>query len=379
MPTAPPVPDEQRRALLGVVAVLRAALVVWSAAVVAVDVGSGTELRLAPAVVLLVVTATWTASFAALVRHSPRRLRSRWFQFVDVALAVVLVAADPLLYDGPHPQSYASAWPMTAAVVVGILHGARPGALTGVAIGVASAGARVAWEDGGLDGRVLGAAGTVVLLAVAGGLAGVVTGRLREAEVVGARARAREEVARTLHDGVLQTLAVVQRRSDDDELVRLAREQEQELRRFLVDRTAPAHHGGGRVDVVEVLHRTLASSQRRTGMDCRLTIVDPPPPVGADVADAVAGAVGEAVVNAHKHGGAATVTVCVDHERGRLSCSVVDDGNGFDPAHTPEGLGLTTSVRSRLAPFAGAVEVRSAPGRGCELLLTCTTDADDGR
>lgn len=379
MSSPAPVPDEQRRALLGVVAVLRAALVVWSAAVVAVDVGSGTPLRVVPAVVLLMVTATWTASFAALVRSEPRRLRSGWFQVVDLGLAVLLVAADPLLYDGPHPQSYASAWPMTAAVVVGVLHGARPGALAGTAIGVASGAARLAWEDGGLDGRLLGATGTVVLLAVAGALAGLVTDRLREAELVRVRARAREEVARTLHDGVLQTLAVVQRRSDDDDLVRLARQQEQDLRRFLGNRTATERPGSGPVDLVEQLHRKLASATRRTGVECRLTLIDAPPPLDPDVADALIGAVGEAVVNAHKHGGAGTVTVCLDHEHGRLSCSVVDDGTGFDPARTPEGFGLTTSVRSRLAPFAGTVEVRSAPGRGCEVLLTCATEPDDDR
>ena len=52
-----------------------------------------------------------------------------------------------------------------------------------------------------------------------------------------------------------------------------------------------------------------------------------------------------------------------------MFCSVKDDGSGFDPATTAEGVGLSRSIRGRMAEVGGRVEVRSAPGQGTEVLL----------
>jgi signal transduction histidine kinase len=85
------------------------------------------------------------------------------------------------------------------------------------------------------------------------------------------------------------------------------------------------------------------------------------------VVDALAGAVSEALANAGKHGDATVVTVYAEPEGDAVFCSVKDDGHGFDGA--PEGIGLSRSVRGRIAEVGGRVEVDGNPGRGTEVRL----------
>ena len=190
---------------------------------VVIDVQGVAPIRAGLATVALYVLAAWTAVYGWLVRRRPD-LVVRWsVGAVDIGLAALVAGADRLVYTGPHPQTFASAWPLCAAVVAGVVHGWRAGGAAGLFIGTAGA-VGVAWfRVDGLDGRWTAVIGTIVLITLSGALAGVVTDLLRRAEVTAARAAAREDVARRLHDGVLQTLAVVQRRSDDPELVTLAR------------------------------------------------------------------------------------------------------------------------------------------------------------
>jgi signal transduction histidine kinase len=97
-----------------------------------------------------------------------------------------------------------------------------------------------------------------------------------------------------------------------------------------------------------------------------------PEPLPDDIATTAYYVASEAVSNAIKHAGADSIAVRVARDSGRLQVSVRDDGRGGASPHRGSGLaGLT----DRVAAAGGALQVRSAPGRGTlvEAVLPCAS------
>jgi signal transduction histidine kinase len=288
----------------------------------------------------------------------------------ELAVGAALVLCDGWAYGRGHAfstsQSLGSVWPLAGILAAGIAFGPLPAGLAGVAIGLARTGAVLA-NGASVDtgGKVLSLTNTIVFYALGGSAAGYLTGLLARAEREISAARAREEVARTLHDGVLQTLAVVERRATDPALARLARQQERDLREFLFG-TAQGTTG----DVGSSLRAAAARFEEVFDGRVDVIVAADVPSLRRPLCDALVGAVGEALTNAGKHGRATKVTVYVEPgERGGVFCSVNDDGTGFDPAATTERVGLGRSIRGRIEEVGGTVEVRSRPGHGTEVCL----------
>jgi signal transduction histidine kinase len=86
-------------------------------------------------------------------------------------------------------------------------------------------------------------------------------------------------------------------------------------------------------------------------------------------------AVNELLVNVVKHAQAQNVEVSIRREGGNLKVEVGDDGMGFQmPQTAPHrrercGFGLF-SIRERLAPYGGVLQVQSEPGAGTHITLT---------
>jgi signal transduction histidine kinase len=108
--------------------------------------------------------------------------------------------------------------------------------------------------------------------------------------------------------------------------------------------------------------RGLPDALRALALDAPLAVhteidlpAEPPMPVAAAAYFAVA----EALANAVRHAGAATVGIAVTHADRMLRATVTDDGHGgADPAR---GTGLA-GVERRLATFDGTLAVCSPPG-----------------
>jgi signal transduction histidine kinase len=325
------------------------------------------------AAVLVTLAFVVAVSDTALVRRNHPALLRPGPVLGELAVGAALVLCDGWAYGQGHAfstsQSLGSVWPLAGILAAGVALGPTSAALAGVVIGLArTAAVLVNGESIDSAGRILSLTSTVVFYALGGSAAGYLTRLLRRAEREISAARAREEVSRTLHDGVLQTLAVVERRASDPELARLARQQERELREYLFGQQLPrAPVGGG--DLGAGLRAAASRFEQTFGGRVDVIVAEDTPPLAHLGCEALVAAVGEALTNAGKHGGASKVTVYVEPAEGGVFCSVRDDGCGFDAMTVTEGVGLARSIRGRIQEAGGRVDVQTRPGEGAEVCL----------
>jgi len=178
------------------------------------------------------------------------------------------------------------------------------------------------------------------------------------------RSDERSEMAAHLHDSVLQSLTMIQRRADDPcAVVALARHQERELRSWLFGRT-PAHAD---LDLTDAIEDAAADVEQRFGVPIDVVRVGGACPID-DRLRALVPSAREAMANAAYHSGAPAVAVYVEVEPELVSVFVRDRGRGFDPASVPsDRRGIAESVTGRVRRNGGTAVVRSACGKGTEV------------
>ena len=178
------------------------------------------------------------------------------------------------------------------------------------------------------------------------------------------RSQERAEVAAHLHDSVLQTLALMQKRVDDPrEIAALARRQERELRAWLNGRRA-----AGDVTVALALETAAAEVEEAHGVPIEVVAVGDAPL--DERAEALVAAAREALVNAAKFAPDGPVVLYAEVEPERIEVFVRDRGPGFDPAGVPaDRRGVSESIVGRMERHGGRAVVHTAPGEGTEIEL----------
>ena len=325
-----------------------------------------------PGLAAAVIGALLVWSLAMLVY----RRRTTTTTVLELALAVTAIVASRFV---DTPESIAagvstlpSMWPAGSVLGAAVLLGVRGGLVGAVVIGLADLVA-VSFEPTATTPH------NIVLLLLLGGLFGLAVDLAREGQVrleavlaEQERLKERDRLSRAVHDGVLQTLAFINRRGreiggESAELARLAAEQERSLR-DLVARSHVAPVARGESDLRDGL-----GSLERPGV----TVVTSAEPVVVDrrIGDELLAAVEAALDNVERHAGrGASAWLLLEGTRESVRVTVRDNGTGMDPgrlaAAAAEGrLGARTSIRSRVEDLGGTATWTTRPGSGCTVVL----------
>jgi signal transduction histidine kinase len=189
------------------------------------------------------------------------------------------------------------------------------------------------------------------------------------------RVQERSEMAALMHDSVLQTLSLIQHKSDDPaEMARLAHAQERDLRAWLY---GGQPYVGGDMPAqtfAQAVKAVAAEIEDQHGVELDVVTVG-----DAELDDplrACVAATREAAVNAAKYAAGAPISIYaeIDADGDRtMRVYVRDWGPGFDPSSVGEDrMGIRESIIGRTSRCGGRATVDSVAGQGTEVRLELT-------
>lgn len=329
--------------------------------------------------VVLGVLGAWTLGMVVY------RTRNTWVVGIELALACAAVLSTRLV-DTPEAiaagaRTLPGFWPAAAVLAWAVLKGWRGGLLAAFLVGLADI-----IEVGDVNEVTIN---NIVILVLLGGCMGYCADLSRDGHAalgkalrVQAEVRERDRMARTVHDGVLQTLSYIHRRGVDmggeaGELGSMAAEQERILRgmvstvssTFTTARPERDAEFGRQVDLRHVLDRYA---------DSAVNVIPPAEPVliAGRVADELSAAVGAALDNVRRHAGVdAQAWVLIEDQGKDVTVTIRDNGVGVPQGRLAEAarigrMGVARSIRGRMIDLGGTATFDSRPGAGTCLELT---------
>ena len=328
--------------------------------------------HVAGALAILGVLAGWT------LVQTVRPMRTVRAYTVELVLGCAAILATRLV-DDPDvitggAKTIPSIWPTAAVVGFAVLRGWRGGVAAACLVAATSFVEVVQPTANTISNSIFG-----LLL---GGCIGYCVDLARsshealaEAMRLDAARNERDRLARTVHDGVLQTLSFINRRATDlgGEAARLgamAGEQEQILR-TLVSQSDLAEVGRAVTGDADL--RVLLRHVEATGVQ----LVAPADAVllPRRLADEVVAAVEAALDNVRQHAGEqAQAWVLLDDDDGEVAVTIRDSGRGLPEGRLEEAvgqgrLGVSSSIRGRLADLGGTASITSGAAGGTTVEL----------
>jgi signal transduction histidine kinase len=320
---------------------------------------------------MTVWTAVATWAYAAPQRRRPLLL------VTDLVVALAAIAVSPYVKGDDLRATLPGFWVMGAVLAWAIHWRWKGGLVAATVVSVADLAVR--------PGITQTNYGNIFLLMLGGPVVGFLSGLLQEmardrdrAERAAAAAAERARLARVVHDGVLQVLALVQRRGAElggeaAELGRLAGEQEVALRALVQTQESP---WSGAPPGERDLGALMTGLQVRSTPRVEVAVPGSPVQVDGAVAEEVVALVRACLHNVSDHVGSdARAWVLLEDLGDEVTVSVRDDGPGIadgrlDQAAAEGRLGVSESIRGRVAGLGGTATLTSAPGQGTEWEFT---------
>ncbi|WP_313404297.1 MacS family sensor histidine kinase [Aeromicrobium sp.] len=331
--------------------------------------------HLTAAIVCVALMVAWTC--VANVAYARPRLRVAPLFVLDLAIAVSLMLVTPLLKGEDFRATMPGFWVAGALLAWSIRFGPAGGFAAGALLAVADITPRIELRQSDY--------GNAFLLVLSGTVIGYLCASLRtlSAEREAAQRTAliaaeRARLARAVHDGVLQVLALVQRRGRElggelAELGTLAGEQEQRLRRLIRAQDSVS------LDTEKVdLTTALGPLEELSGVTVAAPShrVELPAPAARELVAAVRACLDN--VRVHVGPDAPAWVLVQDHDE-RVEVSVRDDGPGIasgrlEVAAAEGRLGVMESIRGRIRDLGGIAELVTGDF-GTEWTFTIPRDA----
>lgn len=333
------------------------------------------------ALVCALVMVGWTG-FAVWAYAAPER-RTALLVGADLVIALGLLLVTPLVKGPGFHASVPGFWVSGALLACAIHYRWIGGLLAGVMLAVADLALRQEIDQSTY--------GNAFLLVIGGVVVGYMCESVQQmalerdaAERAAARAEERTRLARAVHDGVLQVLALVQRRGgelggDAAELGRLAGEQERELRALVRGEQPEWRAQEGMTDLAAALAALETGTVTVSGPASAVEL--PAHPAGEIVA-----ATRAALDNVRLHVGAdARAWVLLQAFPDHVEVSVRDEGAGIPEGRLAEAekdgrLGIAGSIRGRIVDLGGTAELFTGRmGTEWELIVPRSLDRLDRR